>query len=181
MQSTPSYSWYAARTRYGQELKVRDRLMREGVEHFIPTVPADGPRKEKAAITNLVFLRATKQDALGLANTGVLPVKYIVDCATRTLLVVPDKQMEDFRRVLDLSLEEGGLMDRPLSLGDRVKVVKGPLKGVEGHVAEFKGKYYVVVSLLGSLFARTQVPRSWLALCHSERDSHCHSERSEGI
>ncbi len=169
MSALPSYSWYAARTRYGQELMVRDRLVRAGVEHFIPTVPADGPRNERAVVNNLVFLRTTKQGALDLANTGVIPVKYIVDCATRTLLVVPDKQMEDFRRVLDLGLEEGGLMDRPISLGDRVKVVKGPLKGVEGHVVEFKGKYYVVVSLLDSLFARTQVPRSWLALCHSER------------
>ena len=176
MSALPSYSWYAARTRYGQELMVRDRLVRAGVEHFIPTVPTDTPRKEKAAITNLVFLRTTKQEALDLANTGVLPVKYIVDCATRTLLVVPDKAMEDFRRVMDLSLESGGLTDRPLSLGDRVKVTKGPLKGVEGHVTALKGKYYVVVSLLDCLFAKAQVPRSWLA-----RIPHCHSERSRGI
>ena len=92
----------------------------------------------------------------------MIPVKYIVDCATRTLLVVPDKQMEDFRRVMDLGLESGGLMDQPLALGDRVKVVKGPLKGVEGHVLEFQGRYYVVVSLLDSLFAKARVPKSWL-------------------
>ena len=162
LQKEGSAFWYAARTRYGQELKVRDRLVREGVEHFIPTVPAEGPRKEKAAINNLVFLKATKAEALDLANTGVIPVKYIIDCATRTLLVVPEKQMEDFRRVLDLSLDEGGLMEQPLALGDRVKVVKGPLKGVEGRVIEFQGRYYVVVSLLDSLFARARVPKSWL-------------------
>ena len=162
MNAAPATYWYSARTRYGQELKVRDRLTREGVEHFIPTVPTDSPRKEKVAITNLVFLKATKAEALELANTGVIPVKYIVDCATRTLLVVPDKQMEDFRRVMDLGLESGGLMDQPLALGDRVKVVKGPLKGVEGHVLEFQGRYYVVVSLLDSIFAKARVPKSWL-------------------
>lgn len=162
LQREESASWYAARTRFGQELKIRDRLVREGVEHFIPTVSADGPRKEKAVISNLVFLKATKAEALELANTGVIPVKYIIDCATRTLLVVPDKQMEDFRRVLDLGMESGGLMDRPFSLGDRVKVVKGPLKGVEGHVTALKGKYYVVVNLLDCIFAKAQVPRSWL-------------------
>ena len=161
MEAVRSY-WYAARTRYGQELKVRDRLEREGVEHFIPTVPSGGARKEKAAISNLVFVKATKSEALELANTCSVPMKYIIDCATRTLLVVPDKQMEDFRRVLDLSLEEGGLMEQPLALGDRVKVVKGPLKGVEGHVIEFQGRYYVVVSLLDSLFAKASVPRSWI-------------------
>ena len=154
--------WWAARTRYGQELKVRDRLEARGVEHFIPTVPSGSPRKEKAAVSNLVFLRTTKTEALELANTGVIPVKYIVDCATRTLLVVPDKQMEDFRRVMDLGLTEGGLVDRSLALGDRVRVTKGPLRDVEGHVVEFHGKYFVVVSLLDCLFAKARVPRSWL-------------------
>ena len=154
--------WYAARTRYGQELKVRDRLAREGVEFFIPTVPAKAARKEKALVNNLVFLKATKQEALDLANSGAVRMKYIIDCATRTLLVVPDKQMEDFRRVLDLSLEDTSISPASLALGDRVKVVKGPLKGVEGHVLEFQGRYYVVVSLLDCLFAKAHVPFSWL-------------------
>ena len=165
MNAAPSYLWYAARTCNGQELKVRDRLLRMGVEHFIPTVPSDGPRKEKVVVNNLVFLRTTKDMALDLANHGTVPIKYIVDCATRTLLVVPDKQMEYFRRVLDLAQSEGSQLDRdhPYGLGDRVKVVKGPLKGVEGYVTEFKGKCYVVVSILDSLFVKAQVPRSCLA------------------
>ena len=139
---------------------MRNRLVREGVENFVPVRTKDG--REHPILNSLVFLRTTKSEALELANTGVIPVKYVIDCATRTLLVVPDKQMEDFQRVLDLSLEEGGMMDRPLSLGDRVKVVKGPLKGVEGHVIEFQGRYYVVVSLLESIFAKARVPKSWL-------------------
>lgn len=154
--------WFAARTRYGQELKIRDRLAAEGVEHFIPTVTTTGGRGEKAALNNLVFLKATKAEALDLANNKALPVRYIIDCATRTLLVVPDKQMEDFRRVMDLGLEQGGLVDVPLMLGDRVRVTKGPLRGVEGHVIEFHGRFYVVVSLLDSLFAKARVPRSWI-------------------
>ena len=149
--------WYAARTRFGQELKVKERLAREGVESFIP-VRTDG----RPAVSNLVFLKTTKTEALNLANTGIIPVKYIVDCATRTLLVVPEKQMEDFRRVMDLSLKEGGLVDRPLALGDKVRVTKGVLRGVEGYVLELNGRYYVVVSLLDSLFARARIPRSWL-------------------
>ena len=164
LHNCQSTSWYVARTRSGQELKVRDRLIREGVEYFIPTVFSDGVRREKAVVNSLVFLRTTKRQALDLANHGGLQVKYVVDCATRTILVVPDKQMEDFRRVLDLSPEQGGLMDRPLSLGDRVRVVKGPLKGVEGSVLELQGRYYVVVNLMGSLFARARIPRSWLVL-----------------
>ena len=169
MEAARSY-WYAARTRYGQELKIRDRLVREGVEHFIPTVATSGPRKEKAAVNNLVFLRTTKAEALDLANSGAVRMKYIIDCATRTLLVVPDKQMEDFQRVFAL----GGVdnfQSEPLRLGDRVCVTKGPLKGVEGYILEFRGKVYVVVRLLDSLFAKAQVPRSWLTRFPTRRDN----------
>ena len=165
--------WFAARTRYGQELGIRDRLEKAGVEHFIPTVRVRKSRgkglTERPAVTNLVFLRATKAEACALANEKGLPVRYIIDCATRTLLVVPDKQMEDFRRVMDLGIGKGGLVDRPLALGDRVTVVKGPLKGVQGHVLELRGRCYVVVGLLDCLFAKAHVPRSWLSSSNPRR------------
>ncbi|MBR1705518.1 MAG: UpxY family transcription antiterminator [Bacteroidales bacterium] len=161
-----SARWYAARVHHGVELKVRDRLASAGVEHFIPTERRRKTRgkgvAERPRISALVFIRATKREALELAGGAGLPVRYIVDCATRTLLVVPDKEMEDFRRVLDLSVEEGGLMDAPLSVGARVRVTKGALKGVEGYVLELQGRTYVVVGLLGSLFAKARVPRAWL-------------------
>jgi len=157
--------WFAARTRFGQEAGIRRRLESLGVESFIPTVVrknSRGCRSERAVVNNLVFLRTTKAEACRLANEGYIPVRYIIDCATKTLLVVPDKQMEDFRRVLDLSVDEGGLVGKPLDLGDRVRVTRGVLKGVEGHVLELHGKFYVVVGLCDSLFAKARVPRAWL-------------------
>lgn len=161
MEAAKEY-WYAARTRFGQELKVRDRLVREGVEHFIPSLPARKGRRERAAVNNLVFLRTTKSTALDLVNSSAVHMRYIIDCATRTLLVVPDKQMEDFRRVMDAELADPGPSDITLSLGDRVRVTRGPLKGVEGHIVQFQGKFYVVVNLLDCLFAKARVPRNWL-------------------
>lgn len=159
-------NWYAARTRYGQELGIRRRLETLGIEHFIPVKKSrskSGGREVVCpVITNLVFLKTTKSEACDLANRGVIHVKYIVDCATKTLLVVPEKQMEDFRRVLDLNVEEGGLVDEPLELGERVRVTKGVLRNVEGRVLELRGRYYVVVGLLDCYYAKAQVPRSWL-------------------
>lgn len=157
--------WFVGRTRFGQEVGIRRRLEALGVESFIPTALREnsrGKKVERAVVNNLVFLRTTKAEACGLANYGIIPVRYIVDCATRTLMVVPDKQMEDFRKVFDLSTDEGGLIDRPLELGDRVRVIRGALKGVEGHVIELHGRFYVVVSLADSLFAKARVPRAWL-------------------
>ena len=158
--------WFAAHTRCGAELGVRERLGRLGTEHFLPTELRSRTRGrakyEKPLLPGLIFVRTTKRQACALANEQGVPVRYLIDPATRSLLVVPDKQLDDFRRVLDLSTTEGGLMDRPLTLGDRVRVTKGVLRGVEGHVLELRGQTYVVVELLGCWFARASVPRAWL-------------------
>ena len=158
--------WFAVRTRRGAELSVAGWLEKLGVESYVPSElrrhTRGGGSYERALIPSLVFLKATKQRACELANRDALPVKYLVDPATRSLLVVPDKQMDDFRRVLDLSTDEGGLMERPLSLGARVRVIKGVLAGVEGRVLELRGRYYVVVELFDSWFAKASVPRAWL-------------------
>jgi len=162
--------WFVARTRHGAELGVRNRLVELGVEQFLPTQKSKGWRGrtvERPAINCLLFIRATQAEALALIHERGLRADYVFDHATRRLMVVPDKAMDDFRRVFDLSTEEGGLMDRPLEQGERVRVAKGPLQGVEGRILELQGRNYVVVSLLDSLFARAAVPRAWLEIMNA--------------
>lgn len=166
MNAQPAY-WYVARTRHGAELGVRDRLQALGVENFVPTRRRSasrgrGVQVEEPLLTCLVFLKASKADALDLIHYRGLKADYLQDCATHQMMVVRDKEMEDFRRVLDLSVEEGGLLDQPLSIGERVRVVRGVLSGVEGRVLELQGRTYVVVGLMNCLFARARVPRAWL-------------------
>ena len=159
--------WFASRTRYGQELSIGRKLAERGVEHFIPTkittVERNGRRRkvEKPLINNLVFLRATKPVALELANAWGIPLHYIIDRSTSTLLVIPDKQMDDFVRVLGEEEEEvTGLAGQPVAAGDRIRVFRGKLKGVEGQVLEAGNKTYIVVSLCGLLQAKARVPRT---------------------
>ena len=161
----PVRNWYAARTRFGQELGVRDALDRKGVEHFIPTCQREnyrGKMKEHALIPCLVFLRATKTEACALKTDSGLPVNYLFDYIQHTMLTVPDKQMDDFRRVYEAGISEGGLVNEPLQVGDRVRVTRGALKDVEGNVLELQGKLYVVVGLLGCVYAKARVPRAYL-------------------
>lgn len=158
--------WYVARTRHGREIGVRDRLGSLGVECFIPTrrrKSADGRRTvEQPLVNSLIFLKATRQEALDLIHYRGVQADYLFDCATHQLMTVPQKQMEDFRRVFEASISEGGLVDQPLEVGEQVRVTRGALKGVEGRVLELQGKIYVVVGLLGCIFARARVPRAWL-------------------
>lgn len=153
-------------------MKIRDWLTVHDIENFVPTTTVRSSRSgdqkarqkrvEKPLAPNLVFLKAVKEDACALVADYGLPMEFIVDCATHRMMVVPDKQMDDFQRVLDRSILEGGMVDKPLQLKDKVRVIKGPLQGVEGFVVEMRGRYYVAVSLSGFAWAIAQVPRAWI-------------------
>ena len=168
MDSSPNKSWYVARTRYyHHEIKIRDRLRQMDIEVFVPTVTRARTRSkalaERAVAPNLVFVHTDRKQALDLITESHLPMEWKTDCATRRMMVVPDKQMDDFRRVFKVaSHEEGGLMEEPYALGDEVKVTDGVLSGVEGSILEEAGKYYVVVGLVGSIFARAMLPKAYL-------------------
>lgn len=160
--------WFVARTRYfRKEIQVRDRLRELGIENFVPTILRRRTRgkamAECAAAPNLVFVHTDKECAISLVTKSFFPMEWIQDCATGKMMVVPEKEMDDFRRVFEVaSMEEGGLMTNGFSLGDKVEVTDGPLQGVEGRILEDAGRLYVVVGLAGSIFARALVPKAWL-------------------
>lgn len=169
--SDKSKHWFAARAGNCQEIKARDLLVRYGVDHFIPTktlILEKRGRKvkvEKSLTGNLVFLFATRQEACAMVNFHGLPVHFIPDrCGGKSMLTIPPGQMEDFRRVFEYSLSEGPDPTMILEAGDRVRIIRGELKGVEGNVLTTGEGTLVAVSLTGLLQARAKVPVSYLEM-----------------
>lgn len=165
-------AWFAARTRMGHEISVRNRLQELGEEYFIPTKWTLRIRNQKKKevevplVPNLVFIRTTKSRACTLANGG-LPIFYLIDHNTHTLLEVPSKQMEDFMRVLDWSPDSLCLSEIPLQVGQKVQIQKGELAGVEGTLLSLPTRTYVLVQLAGLLTAKVQVPKNYLVVLPS--------------
>ena len=159
--------WYVARTRRGQETAIRDRLEGFGIRNFVPVGPTlkiRNGRKVKAMvplIPNMVFLRTAKSTACALANGYGIPLFYIVDRSTNRMLVVPDKQMDDFMRVVLDQPDSVQLCDFRPSVGQRVRIVSGNLAGVEGEVLA-DGANYLVVSAGSLLSAKLKVPAGCL-------------------
>ena len=110
----------------------------------------------------MVFLHTTKDTALSLVNSGEIKGRFLIDHNTRSLLEVPQKQMDDFIRILDLSPDAECLSSVPLAKGDRVRVVKGALSGVEGDIVETPEGLYLTVSVLSLLCARVEIPKSYV-------------------
>lgn len=175
MVDTQKY-WFAARTRDKQEFTVRkflEKLKSEenlDVDCYLPTqivisqLKYRRKRSEVPVIRNVIFVHATKQTACDISNNYSVPLFYMKDLFTRAMLVVPDKQMEDFMFVMDLNPNGVNFDNELLTVGHKVKVVKGDLRGVEGEVATDTNKTYVVIRIKDILTASIKLPKSYLKI-----------------
>lgn len=160
-------SWFAIRVTYSRELKFQQQLREAGFETFVPMqkkkIERDGNKKEilVPAVSNLCFVNAEKSqlDEFFKELGEVSPARYIWDKATRKPIVVPDKAMQDFIHVTKLMADEVMYLTEitsKLAKGQRVRVVNGPFKGVEGVVLRVKKSRRVVVDLPGMLAVATE-------------------------
>ena len=155
MISTDKLNWYAAYTRVNQELVIKKKLDELGVENYLPQeervreTPLGRKKIRVILIHGLIFIRTDKTTSFSLLNDH--------------LLIIPDKQMEDFMFLLDFSTDGVEVLNKDLKRGDRVRVIKGPLLGLEGELVRLKGHKRVVIRLDGvASIATSYIPSSFL-------------------
>ncbi len=103
-------------------------------------------RVDRLVIPMMIFVHVTPQERpLPLSLQAVS--RYMVLRGESTPAVIPDEQMDRFRFMLDYSPEAVEMCSTPLAPGDAVKVIKGPLAGLEGELITVNGKSKVAVRL----------------------------------
>ena len=144
--------WYVAYVRLFHERKTAERLAAMGIESFVPVreeIHQWSQRKKKVMrvlIPQMIFIHATQQErmeALTLASIS----HYMVLRGEHTPAIIPDRQMQQFMFMVDYSTETIEMFTSPLEPGQSIKVIKGPLSGMEGELIEIDGKSKVVVRL----------------------------------
>ena len=158
--------WYAIRVSYGRVMKFSAHLQSIGIECFVPMCKKTIKKAEKTktqlvpAVSNLCFVHASRAaiDDIFLSMGDNKTAHYIWDKSTRQPITVADKQMQDFiqisRVMSDDVLYLNDITSR-LREGQRVRVLEGPFKGVEGVVMRVKRSRRVVVDFPGLLAIAT--------------------------
>ena len=161
--------WYAAYTRPNREFVIKARLDELGVENFLPTEETiretpEGKKKVRVPLIHgMIFIRTDKVTSFSLINDYFLRIVYLKDIEGRHSLIVPDKQMADFMFLLDVSAKGIEVLNKDLRKGDRVRVIKGPMAGVEGELVRVRGHKRVVIRLDGvASIATSYIPSSFL-------------------
>lgn len=150
--NTAPRQWLVAYVQSCLEKKTAQRLAAMGIECYLPVQSEirqwsdRRKRVDRLVIPMMIFVHVTPQERpLPLSLQAVS--RYMVLRGESTPAVIPDEQMDRFRFMLDYSPEAVEMCSAPLAPGDAVKVIKGPLAGLEGELITVNGKNKVAVRL----------------------------------
>jgi transcription antitermination factor NusG len=145
---TDRLRWFAAYTCPRHEKYVRRQLEERHIEAFLPLYRSTRRWKDRrkqvefALFPGYIFVRIPEHERLRVLELpGV--VRFV--CFNGKLAALQDEEIETLRSGL-----ERGILAEPhpfLRVGRRVRVVRGPVAGLEGVLLRKKDKLRIVVSL----------------------------------
>ena len=144
--ATAGGDWYACHTRPRCEKKFAALLGAEALEHYLPLVssvrryPRETKRFTKPLFPGYVFARVPAAAKPRIYQQELIVRAIAVDDEARFL-----RQLDDVRTIVASGLE---LTVIPLlTRGRRVRVVGGPLHGLEGQVDDSSNQNGIVISV----------------------------------
>lgn len=169
--------WYVMRVTYQRELAARERLSDMGIDSFVPTHKVRKPKRgggytlsEVSRLHNYIFIHTTPSMLQHIKQHSIPYLRFMMakgEDGSQEKQFVPHAEMENFIAIC--RSEEGRILaeSENLHLGDRVRILVGPLCGVEGYYAgaASRGGRRVVVRIEGvaavatGLYAASQVEK----------------------
>lgn len=148
---TSELYWYAIHVRSRHEFKVLDRLTKAGIDAFLPVVERLNKWKDRKKLVNFplfpgylfVHIHKIYDTMLAILKTpGVVRFIGIIPGEPEP---IPDEQIDSLKRLVE---SKENLDPYPyLKEGQRVRIKKGPLAGVEGILTEKAGQHILVLSV----------------------------------
>ena len=139
--------WCAIYTRHQHEKTIAQSLSAKGLEVFLPLYNATRRWKDRTVHLLLplfpcyLFLRGMQERKLEVVTTpGIISILTV----NGETAVIPESEIESVRKAI-----EWGNRVEPhpfLRRGDRVRVISGPLQGLEGILVRKKNLYRLVLS-----------------------------------
>jgi transcription antitermination factor NusG len=144
--------WLAAYVKMHHEKKVRDRLTEMGIGNFLPVQEevrlwSDRKKKvERVLIPMMIFVYVNPDEQRTVIKLPAV-LRYMVLRGEHTPTVIPAPQMEQFRFMVDYSGSSVNFYTRALSPGEKVRVIKGSLTGLEGELVTIDGKSNIAIRI----------------------------------
>ena len=167
--------WIAALVQMCTEKKVGERLTKLGMENYVPTQTeirqwSDRKKKvERVVIPMVVFVHTDEKTELTLRMQSFIR-KILTYPGQTAAAVIPEDQIERLKFMLKQSDSPVEMMEQNLQVGDKVHILRGALKGLEGELCRcIPEKSMVAIRIEGLGYACVSVSVEDVSVCHSER------------
>ena len=147
-----SKRWYVALVRMHHEKKVSERLSKMGIDSFVPVQQQIHQWSDRRKMVDtvllpmMVFVHVTPEERKEVLSFSTVS-RYLVMRGESSPTVIPDDQMARFRFMLDYSDDVISMNSSPLARGEKVRVIKGPLRGLLGELVTVDGRSKIAVRL----------------------------------
>lgn len=143
--------WYVAIVNHNSEKQCSDKLSNMGVVNYLPTqteirVWRNGRKSkvDKIVIPSIIFINCTEQKRKELVNLPFI-FRFMVNKAgsikgstSKPLAIIPDTEIERLKFMLGQSDIPIEITEQPFKTGDKVRVIRGDLAGLEGEVMNLR-------------------------------------------
>lgn len=154
ISSGANMAWWALYTRHQHEKTVADALSLKGFEVFLPLYESSRRWKDRIKVLSLplfpcyVFVRGELARRLQIVTT---PGIHTILSNGGEVAIIPESEIQAIRSVVESPCR---VEPHPfLKIGERVRVTRGTLQGVEGILTRKKNLYRLVLSV--DLLARS--------------------------
>ena len=144
--------WIAALVQMCMEKKVGERLTKLGVENYVPTQTeirqwSDRKKKvERVVIPMVVFVHTDEKTERTLRMHSFIR-KILTYPGQTNAAVIPDDQIDRLKFMLRQSDSPVEMMEHHLQVGDKVHIVRGALRGLEGEFYKNVDKSMVAIHI----------------------------------
>ena len=145
-QAETDAAWCAVYTRHQHEKAVTAMLLVKGFEVFLPLYESTRKWKDRRKLLSLplfpgyVFVRGALERRLPILTT---PGVHMIISRGERVATIPEEEIEAIRRTIE---DKVRVEPHPfLRCGERVRVIRGSLAGVEGILTRKKNLYRLVL------------------------------------
>ncbi|MDE6174433.1 MAG: UpxY family transcription antiterminator [Duncaniella sp.] len=156
-------NWFVAIVKNNTEKMAYERLTKAGYESYLPTqtlyrIWKNGKRAkiDHVVLPTLIFVRCTEKERMQVVAlpyiNRFMTNKACGNAVSKPLAVIPDNQIETLRFMLGQSDVPVSIAERSFRKGDKVRVARGKLCGLEGEVvntADGQSELIVRIDILG--------------------------------
>lgn len=158
--------WFVGFVMSCRERRVAELLGKAGYESYVPVkreVHKWSDRKkivEKLVLPRYVFVHCTEAERLRSFNMAPGLCGYLNSRGLHKPAIVPDKEMETFRSMVEKGTSGIVIAQENFSPGDHVRIVDGPLEGLECEMVSVGATRCILVRLGELGIARMEIDKS---------------------